>query len=398
MELTILLPCLNEARTLPACLTKAEAFLARSGIAGEIVVADNGSTDGSIAIAEQRGARVVRVPIRGYGAALNAGINEARGTYVIFGDADDSYDFSALDPFVHALRSGADMVIGNRFQGGIARGAMPFLHKYLGNPVLSLLGRIFFSIPIRDFHCGLRGGRTIALRSLGLRTTGMEFASEMIVSGALQGLRLAEVPTTLSKDGRDRPPHLRTWRDGWRHLRFLLMFSPRWLFLYPGLALIGACLAIIALLIKGPFSIGALVFDVHTMLYASAGAIIGVQLVMFAVFSKTFAINSGIHPPDPRMTQLWQLVTLETGVVFSSGVFCIGLLLGFLAVDAWRSSGFGELSPQAVLRLVVPSVLLIILGAQGFIYSFFLSILGLRTIDTTTRDITARIHGNPLGQ
>jgi len=378
LELTILMPCLNEALTLATCLEKARGFLNRTGIAGELLVADNGSTDGSQAIARAHGARVVDVPIRGYGAALRAGMADAAGTYVIFGDADDSYDFSRLEPFVHALRGGADVVIGNRFQGGIGPGAMPFLHRYLGNPVLSFLGRLFFSIPIGDFHCGLRACRVAAMRGLLLQTTGMEFASEMIVAGALHGLRFAEVPTTLSKDGRDRPPHLRTWRDGWRHLRFLLLFSPRWLFLYPGAVAFGIGAALLLALFATPIRIAGVTLDVHTMLYAGALTVIGAQLVFYAIFAKTFVIQSGLHPPDERMTRLWRHFTLETGLAASLAVIVAGLVLGIRALLAWQDRAFGALEVDQTLRLVIPSVVLLILGVQGILHSFFLSILGLQ--------------------
>ena len=378
MEVTILMPCLNEARTVETCVRKARAFLDDSGVDGEVLVADNGSTDGSQALARAAGARVLDVPIRGYGAALSAGISDARGTFVILGDADDSYDFSQLMPFLAALRAGNDIVIGNRFVGSIAPGAMPFLHRYLGNPVLSFIGRLFFRVPIGDFHCGLRGCRTEAIRALRLRTTGMEYASEMIVLSALHGLRFTEVATTLAKDGRGRPPHLRTWRDGWRHLRFLLLYSPRWLFLYPGSAMLILGAIAMARLFVGPVMIGSTVLDVHSMLYAGALMLLGFQVSAFALFAKTFAITSGLHPAHEGMTSLWHHFTLERGVLASAVVFVTGLALAVSAVLHWRHTGYGPLDPSETMRMVIPSVVLLSLGAQGVLGSFLLSMLGIR--------------------
>jgi glycosyltransferase involved in cell wall biosynthesis len=378
MELTVLMPCLDEARTIERCVAKARAFLDAAGIDGEVLVSDNGSTDGSQALARAAGARVLDVPIRGYGAALNSGIASANGTFVILGDADDSYDFSRLMPFVDALRAGNDIVIGNRFAGGIGEGAMPFLHRYLGNPVLSFIGRLFFDIPIGDFHCGLRGCRRDAMLALKLRTTGMEFASEMIVMSALHGLRFAEVPTTLQKDGRGRPPHLRTWRDGWRHLRFLLLYSPRWLFLYPGLLMLLVGFGAMARLFVGPVTVGTTVFDVHSMLYAGALMLVGVQVLSFALFAKTFAITSGLHPEHPRMESLWRTFTLERGLFVSFVVFLTGLAMAGTAVFNWRRAGFGQLDPRESMRMVIPSVVLLSIGAQGMLSSFLLSMLGIR--------------------
>lgn len=377
IELTILMPCLNEARTLPSCIAKAQGFLSRSGIAGEVVVADNGSTDGSRELAAALGARVVPVATRGYGAALRAGIAAAAGRWVIFADADDSYDFGDLDAFVSALRDGADVVVGNRFRGGIAPGAMPLLHRYLGNPVLTRLGRLFFGVPLGDFHCGLRGLRRDALMQVPLQTTGMEFASEMIVRSALAGLQLREVPTRLAKDGRDRPPHLRTWRDGWRHLRFLLSFSPRWLFLYPGLLMVCIGGVLTMRLMIGPVAVGRAVLDVHTMLYSAGLVLAGAQIVLFAVVARTFAITTGLLPDDGLLTRLWRVVTLETGLIASAMLVAAGVGLGGLAVLQWTQSGFGELEPAVTMRRVIPSVLLVVLGVQGLFSSFLLSLLGM---------------------
>src|SRR6267378_7884160 len=297
-ELTILMPCLNEAETLASCISKARAFLARSGCTGEVVIADNGSTDRSPAIAAANGARVVHVAERGYGSALLGGIRAARGKFVIMGDSDDSYDFSRLDAFVEQLRAGFQLVMGNRFRGGILPGAMPPLHRYLGNPVLTGIGRLFFKSPVGDFHCGLRAFRRDAIERLDLRTHGMEFASEMVVKATAFGLRVTEIPTTLSPDGRDRAPHLRTWRDGWRHLRFLLLYSPRWLFLYPGGLLMIIGLLVGLLLLRGPLTVGGVNFDVHTLLYAAMAVIIGFQAIVFAMFTKVFAMSEGLLPED----------------------------------------------------------------------------------------------------
>ncbi|MBV9269186.1 MAG: glycosyltransferase family 2 protein, partial [Acidobacteriaceae bacterium] len=283
LDVSIVLPCLNEAETLEACVRQALAAIEASGVAGEVVVADNGSSDGSQGIAIRSGARVVDVPVRGYGAALMAGIEAARGQYVLMADADGSYNFSHLPRFIHALRNGADLVMGNRFRGGIEPGAMPFLHRYLGNPVLSFLGRLFFRAPVGDFHCGIRAFDRTAIRRLHLTTTGMEFASEMVVKASLEGLRIAEVPTTLTPDGRSRPPHLRTWRDGWRHLRFLLLYSPRWLFLYPGILLMLLGIAIAAWLIPGERTVGHVTFGIDTLAYALGCILVGFHACVFAV-------------------------------------------------------------------------------------------------------------------
>jgi hypothetical protein len=376
--LSVVLPCLNEAETLEACVRKANTAIARLGVSGEVIVADNGSTDGSQDIARHHGARVVDVPVRGYGAALQGGIEAARGEYVIMADADDSYDLAGLEPFVAKLREGYELVMGNRFAGGIAPGAMPPLHRYLGNPVLTALGRLFFKSPIRDFHCGMRGFRREAILRLGLRTTGMEFASEMVAKAALHGLRVTEVPTTLARDGRSRPPHLRSWRDGWRHLRFLLLYSPRYLFLVPGILLMVAGMVGGAALMLGPVTIGAVRFDVNTMLYCSAAIILGSQLVLFWTFAEIFATGEGLLPPDPKLFAAFKYVTLEIGLAIGAGMFLAGLIGGVAAVASWGSRGFGDLDASRTLRLVIPSVTLMILGAQGIMSSFFLSVLGLR--------------------
>jgi glycosyltransferase involved in cell wall biosynthesis len=307
LELSIVMPCLNEAETLATCIGKARDYLERQQIAGEVLIADNGSSDGSQEIATNSGARVVPIPERGYGSALRGGIAAAKGQYIIMGDADDSYDFTNLSPFLEKLRQGYDLVMGNRFQGGIKPGAMPVLHKYLGNPVLTWLGRLFFGSPCGDFHCGLRGFSKQAIKQLNLRTTGMEFASEMVVKASLYGLKITEVPTTLSPDGRSRPPHLKTWRDGWRHLRFLLMYSPRWLFLYPGLALMFLGFVATIWFMTQP--------KVHTLLYSATALIIGFQIVSFAVFTKAFAISEGLLPEDRKLKRFLRYINLEVGLM-----------------------------------------------------------------------------------
>ena len=364
-ELSILMPCLNEARTLPVCIEKAKAFLHRAAIDGEVIVADNGSTDGSQDVARSHGARVVEVPMRGYGAALSAGIDAARGRYIIMGDSDESYDFSQLDGYVEGLRAGADLVMGNRFTGGIARGAMPFLHRYLGNPVLSFLGRLFFRIPIRDFHCGLRGFSRESILRLGMVTPGMEFASEMVAKAALANLRVEEVPTTLRPDGRGRPPHLHTWRDGWRHLRFLLLFCPRWLFLYPGLTLLALGLLGFSVLLHGPLELVAVGLDIHSLLYMAAATVLGAQMVQLAVLTKWVGILSGVVPPQ-RWLQRWaRYLTLETGLVLGLLTFGVGLAWSVLLVLEWKVAGFGAMDPTQTMRGAIPAVTLMILGVQA---------------------------------
>jgi len=376
--LSVVLPCLNEAETLEVCVRKAQTSITRMGIHGEVIVADNGSTDGSQSIARRLGARVVDVPVRGYGAALQGGIEAARGRFVIMADADDSYDLAGLEPFVAKLREGFDLVMGNRFQGGIAPGAMPPLHRYLGNPVLTAVGRLFFRSPIRDFHCGMRGFRRDAILGLALRTTGMEFASEMVAKAALRGLRVAEVPTPLARDGRSRPPHLRSWRDGWRHLRFLLLYSPKYLFLLPGVLLMLLGVVAGGVLMTGPITVGGIRFDVNTMLYCAAATILGSQLVLFWTFAEVFAMGEGLLPADPKLVRAFDYITLELGLAVAGAMFVAGLLGGLAAVADWGSRGFGDLEASRTLRLVIPSVTLMILGAEGVMSSFFLSVLGLR--------------------
>lgn len=377
-ELTILLPCLNEARTVAACVDRAIGFLRRYGVDGEVLVADNGSTDGSTEIAERHGARVLAVAERGYGAALWAGIRAARGRFVIMGDADGSYDLERLDRFVDRLRDGADLVVGNRFAGGILPGAMPPLNRYLGNPVLSLIGRLFFSSAVRDFHCGLRGFRRTAIIDLDLRTGGMEFASEMIVKATLRRLRIEEVPTTLAPDGRDRPPHLRPWRDGWRHLRFLLMYAPAWLFLYPGLILTLAGLLVLLAVLPGPLRLGSVVFDVHTLVVATGALIVGSQTVASFLLAKQFAVNEGLLPESARFRRLRSVISLERLLLAGGALLLAGTVGSIIAVLRWGGTAFGDLDYGWMMRLIVPSVAAMAIGVQCIMAGFLSSILDLR--------------------
>jgi Glycosyl transferase family 2 len=377
LELTVLMPCLNEAETVATCVTKALRWMEGAGVRGEVLIADNGSTDGSQDLATAAGARVVPISERGYGAALRGGIAAARGRFVIMGDADDSYDFSALDPFIAELRDGADLVMGNRFKGGIEPGAMPPLHRYLGNPVLSFVGRVFFRLKVQDFHCGLRGFRRDRIVALGLRTSGMEFASEMVVKAGLADLDLREVPTTLRPDGRTRKPHLRTWHDGWRHLRFLLLFSPRWLFLVPGLVLFTVGMVASTALVIGDVGIGSVTFSVSTLVYAAAVTIIGFQATTFALFTKVYAVSKGFLPPDDRIDQFGGRFQLERGLLVGGLVLLTGIIGAAASFLRWSTVGYGELDPSQQLRVVVPAALGLVLGFSIVLASFFLSILGM---------------------
>jgi glycosyltransferase involved in cell wall biosynthesis len=378
LEISVVMPCLNEHETVAICVRKALNTLHEHGISGEVIVADNGSTDGSIELALTEGARVVHVSDKGYGAALKGGFEAARGKYLLMGDCDDSYDFSHIPRFVEKLRSGADLVMGNRFQGGIADGAMPVLHRYLGNPVLTAIGRLFFTSPCGDFHCGLRAFRKTAYERMGLRSSGMEFASEMVVKATLFKMKVEEIPTTLSPDGRSRAPHLRTWRDGWRHLRFLLMYSPRWLFLVPGLALMLLGIVTTAWLLPVPRTLFGVGLDVHTLLYAFVSILLGFQLIAFATFAKVFAITEGLLPEDPRLNTVFRYVTLETGLMVGALLIIVGLGGSVYAVSSWSVRHFGPLDPLRMLRIVMPSVFALTMGVQVVCVSFFLSILGLR--------------------
>ncbi len=379
VELSIVMPCLNESRTLRTCIRKALDFLDRAQVRGEVVVADNGSTDGSVEIALEMGSRVVHVEKKGYGSALMGGIAAARGTYVIMGDSDDSYDFLNLEPFLEKLREGYDVVVGNRFRGGIEPGAMRFLHRYLGNPVLSFLGNLFFRSNLGDFHCGLRGFRKEAVLELGLKTTGMEFASEMIVKASLRGLRMTEVPTVLSRDGRNRRPHLRTWRDGWRHLRFLLLYSPKWLFFYPGLFLLSLSLCVLLAVAARPVHMGRVVLDIHTLAYAAFGCVVGLQIVLFYVVSTEYAYWKGMLPVKPAAISSVFRIPLEYGIIAGVLLFLGGLAGAFYAFGVWRSVNYEALDPSRIMRLVIPSGLFMAAGIQVVFSSFLLSVFRIDT-------------------
>jgi glycosyltransferase involved in cell wall biosynthesis len=377
VELSIIMPCLNEAETLEKCIMKARTFFERSGVSGEIVIGDNGSTDGSQEIARRCGARVVHVPIRGYGAALSSAIAAAQGTYCVMGDSDDSYDFSNLDSFIDELRAGADLVMGNRFLGGIAPDAMPWKNRYIGNPVLSGIGRFLFSALTKDFHCGLRAFSRDAFLRMDLRTTGMEFASEMVIKATLMNMKIVEVPTTLSRDGRSRQPHLRPYRDGWRHLRFMLLFSPNWLFLYPGLVLMASGLALGAVLLANPVYVSGVRFSVDTLIYCVAMIEIGFQAVLFAVLSRAYAEQEGLFPKPPGSGVFGCAFSLERGILAGTALFLLGATLLFSALTVWNKARFGELDPEHVTRVVIASSLSLSLGFEVILSSFLLSMLKL---------------------
>lgn len=377
VELSVVLPCLNEAATIETCVRKAKAAIEREGLSAEIVVADNGSTDGSQELARRAGAKVVHVSTRGYGSSIVQGIAAAQGKYIIMADSDDSYDLTELGCYVQPLREGYDLVMGNRFRGEIAAGAMPFLHRYLGTPVLTALARIFFRTRCGDVNCGMRGFRKEAIEKLGLECSGMEFASEMVVKSSIFGLRIAEIPTNLSKDGRSKAPHLRTWHDGWRNLRFMLLYSPRWLFLYPGclLMLLGSLLTI--WLLPGIRHVRGVGFDVSTLVFSATMIFVGYQTATFAVFAKVYAITHGFLPEDEKLKSLFRVITLETGLGIGAVLFLAGLVISIFAVGYWGAAGFGPLSPTKTLRLVLPGVIFLTVGCQTIFSSFFLSVLGM---------------------
>ena len=378
VELSVVMPCLNEAETLATCIHKIERAFTENGISGEIIVADNGSTDGSIEIAEQLGATVVSVKAKGYGSALQGGINAASGEYVIMGDADDSYNFLEIPRLLTKLREGADLVMGNRFQGGIKPGAMPLLHRYLGNPVLSFIGRLFYGISIGDFHCGLRGFNRSKYQAWGLRTPGMEYASEMVVKAALKGAEIAEVGVTLSPDGRTRPPHLRTWQDGWRHLVFLLIHSPRWLFGLPGLILMLVGSILFALTLPRSVHVGRLGFDVHTLLFGAVLIIAGFQALAIGIISRIFAVMLGTKS-STRLTAFFTSSQTINGQVFGGVVMVLLGVAGFVySFSVWERQSFGGLDPTGMLRIIIPSMLSFLLGFQSICMGFFLSMLSLK--------------------
>lgn len=382
LELSIVIPCLNEAETLALVIDRAQRFLQAYDVAGEVVIADNGSTDGSVAIAIAHGARVVPIPEKGYGAALRGGIAAARGTYVAMGDADCSYDFMSLMPFLERLRAGTEMVVGNRFLGGIGKGAMPPLHRYIGNPVLSFFGRIFYQAPIGDFHCGLRAFRRDSVAALDLNSSGMEYASEMIVKAQLSGLSMAEVPTTLAKDGRSRPPHLRSWRDGWRHLKFLLVFSPRWLFVYPGLALFALGLTAFAALLPGDLTFGSIRFGVHSLLFSGAAMLIAVQLISFGLLASLFGARERYWPATPSLARMRERMSIDNGCILGGSMMGLGIAGALAALASWAGAGFSDMDPDMLMRLSIPSVLLAGIGLQVMLTSFLIELLSQPTRQT----------------
>lgn len=377
IELSIIMPCLNEAETLETCIRKAQSYLDHSGVRGEIVVGDNGSTDGSQEIARRCGARVIDIPLRGYGAALYGATQAARGKYCIMGDSDDSYDFTNLDGFLAKLRAGYDLVMGNRFKGGIKPGAMPWKNRYIGNPVLSTIGKTLFRSPMGDFHCGLRGYSKVAFQKMDLRTTGMEYASEIVIKATILGMKVTEVPTTLSPDGRSRPPHLRPYRDGWRHLRFMLLFSPNWLFLYPGLALILLGLFVGGTILHHPVLLGHVRLGLDTMIFCGASIVMGFQAVLFAVLSRRYAMQEGLYPKAAsRGFSFWNL-SLEWGLFIGFTVLFIGIAIAIYALYTWGQHGFGELVTEHIARLVIPSSIAMSLGFEIILSSFLMSTLAL---------------------
>lgn len=377
IELSILMPCLNEAETLATCIKKALKWIASTGVNGEVIIADNGSNDGSPEIAQQEGARVVHVPKKGYGSALFHGAKAARGEYIIMGDSDDSCAFDKMDELLQKLREGFDLVMGNRFRGGIKKGAMPWKNRFIGNPFLSWLGRKLFRCSIGDFHCGFRGFRKDAFERMDLRTTGMEFASEMIIKANLFGMRIAEVPTVLSKDGRSRPPHLRPWRDGWRHLRFMMLFSPKWLFIIPGLSLFSISLPCYILLMRGALQLGQIIFDIHTIFFMQAGMILGFLAASLGLIVNTIGIREGLLPKTKAFEKIYSSYILEIGSGIGFVIMIIGLLIGSLLLSKWSNVNFGTLVYGSLLRYVSLSSSLIILGGMTVFLSLVMGFLSL---------------------
>lgn len=381
LELTVVMPCLNEAETLADCIAAARAGMQAADVEGEIVIADNGSTDGSVEIATGLGARVIEVPEKGYGNALRAGMEAARGQYIVMGDADRSYDFSNLVPFIDKLRAGFDLVMGCRMPRGggtIVPGAMPWKHRWIGNPVLTWIGRTLFNCPSHDFHCGLRALSKQAFEAMRLTTSGMEFASEMVIKASLQGMRIAEVPITLHKDGRSRPPHLRSWRDGWRHLRFMLLFSPRWLLLYPGIALFIAGATFFIRLLAGPIVVRGINFDLNTLEVAGLVLLFGYQMVLFACFVRIFAFTRGFLPANHALARAFEVFTLEKGLIAGLAMGLVGGIMIIATLFGWAASGFGDLDPQVATRGVIAGRTLVSLGGQTILFSLIFSYLGIQ--------------------
>lgn len=377
LEVTVIIPCLNEAETLEVVINKAMTCMKENQINGEVLVADNGSTDGSQEIARNAGARVVDVPIRGYGAALIGGTQAATGKYCIMGDADDSYDFSNLMPYISKLRDGYDLVMGNRFKGGIEKGAMPFLHRYLGTPVISFLGRLFYKNKIGDFNCGMRGYNRESILGLNLRATGMEYASEMIIQAALHELKIAEVPTTLSVDGRSRKPYLSTWSDGWRHLKVLLLHTPDWLFLYPGCFLAFVGLVLMLMLLGGPVRIHNISLDINTMLFAGAFLIIGVNIILFAIFTKIYASKTFFIPMNKSIKRISNF-SADKGIGIGFLLFAIGFVIAVIACVIWGNNSFGDLNPEKVMHITIPAVTLCSIGIELIFGGFFIGVLNIK--------------------
>lgn len=377
LEVSIVIPCLNEAETLETVIKKALKCMEENHIVGEVLVADNGSTDGSQDIAGRCGARVVDVPVKGYGAALIGGTNAALGKYCIMGDADDSYDFSNLMPYILKLREGYDLVMGNRFKGGIEKGAMPFLHRYLGTPVISFLGRLFYHNHIGDFNCGMRGYNCERIKALNLRATGMEYASEMIIQAALHDYRIAEVPTTLSVDGRSRKPYLSTWSDGWRHLKVLLLHSPNWLFLYPGCILSVIGLVLMLLLVGGPVHISNISLDINTMLFGGAFLIIGVNTILFSIYTKIYAAKTYYIPINKSIEKISHF-SADKGILIGVCLFIVGLITAVAACVIWGRTAFGDLNPEKVMHITIPAVTMCSIGIELIFGGFFIGILNIK--------------------
>jgi Glycosyl transferase family 2 len=385
VEVSVVMPCLNEAKTVAVCVRKAVNCLRELGVHGEVIVADNGSTDGSQELAREAGARVIHAERRGYGAALQAGIAAARGRFIIMGDADDSYDFTGLGPFIERLRGGDDLVMGNRFKGGIKPSAMPPLHRYFGNPLLTGILNLFFRTPIGDAQCGLRGFRKESFEKLNVTTPGMEFASEMVVRSSLWKQKISEVPTTLSPDGRGRPPHMRSFRDGWRNLRFMLMMCPVWLFRVPSVCLAGLGLALMILVTPGPFFVGGVGLDVHTMLLGSLFVVLGHQGLWLWAFAQEYATRTGVLPPHRLAPWFARTFTLERGLVVGGGLFAVGLALNLWLVFHWMGTGLGTLNVSSTLRPTLWGFTTLIAGAQIVFGSFFLSLMKFAEKQETPR-------------
>ncbi len=374
VDVSVVIPCLNEAGTVGDCVEKAVKGLDAAGVTGEVIVADNGSTDGSVDVARAKGARIVPVSTKGYGYALRTGIEAARGEFIIMGDADDTYDFSEIPRFVQSWRDGYDVVMGNRFGGDIRPGAMPWTHRYIGNPVLSAILRVLFHTPIHDAHCGMRGFTADVYRRMDVRTTGMEFASELVIKAAKVGCNIIEIPITLWPDRRDRPPHLRSVPDGWRHLRFMLLCAPNWLFVVPGAAFMAAGISLMLWLLPGPRKVGHVTFDVNTMFFGVVFTLVGAQAIWTGLFAKAFSYSERFSKGERSFEGILKRFTLEQGLLIGALVGAVGLVGDVWLLLDWRSSGYG---PFAGMRWVIFWSLLLFLGVQAVLSSFLLSMLGI---------------------